>query len=83
MNGGDNLSKKTKDSWSLTATLPEPDDKPFEEYLVRRVYLISPDKKEKIFVGKDAACELRAFGFSSTGKSFVIATSCDLIIYSR
>ena len=29
------------------------------------------------------ACSLRAFGFSETGKSFVIATSCDLTVFNR
>ena len=81
--GEDHLLKTTQDSWSLIVTEPEPDDKPFEKYLVKRIYLVTPDKKEKIFAGKDSACELRAFGFSDTGKTFVIALSCDLIIYSR
>ena len=81
--GDDNLSKITQDNWTLIITEPEPDDKPFEKYLVKRIYLVSPDKKEKIFVGKDGACELRAFGFSETGDTFIIALSCDLTIYSR
>ncbi|AYQ33882.1 hypothetical protein [Runella sp. SP2] len=81
--GEDNLSKTTQDGWALTVSEPEPDDKPFEKYLVKRIYLQSADKKEKIFVGKDGACELRAFGFSDTGDTFVIALSCDLTIYSR
>jgi hypothetical protein len=38
-----------------------------------------PDAFQKI--GSDS--ELRACGFSHTGKSFVIATSSDLIIYAR
>jgi len=81
--GEDNLSKTTEDGWALTISEPEPDDKPFEKYLVKRIYLQSPDKKEKLFVGKDGACELRAFGFSDTGDTFIIALSCDLTIYSR
>ncbi|HEU5164024.1 MAG TPA: hypothetical protein VFU29_00715 [Chitinophagaceae bacterium] len=81
--GDDSLSKTTQDGWTLIATEPEPDDKPFEKYLVKRIYLLSPDKEEKLLVGKDGACELRAFGFSDTGDTFVIALSCDLTIYSR
>lgn len=81
--GGDNLPKATKDNWTLIASEHEPDDKPFEKYLVRRIYLISPDKKEKLFIDRDGPCELRAFGFSDTGDTFVLALSCDLIIYSR
>lgn len=81
--GGDHLPKATTDGWTLTISKSEADDKPFENYLVQKIYLVSPDKKEKIFVVKDGACELRAFGFSDTGKSFIVALSCDLTIYSR
>ena len=81
--GGDNLIKTTTDGWTLTISEPQPDGKPFEKYLVQRIFLISPDKKEEIFITKDGACELRAFGFSDTGNSFVVALSCDLTIYSR
>jgi hypothetical protein len=81
--GEDNLSKATQDGWTLVASGPEPDDKPFEQYLVTRIYLVSPDKNQKIFIGKDGPCKLRAFGFSDTGDTFVIALSCNLVIYSR
>jgi len=81
--GEDNLSKTTQDGWILIISEPEPDDKPFEKYLVKKIYLQSPDKKEKTLVGKDGACELRTFGFSDTGDTFIIALSCDLTIYSR
>lgn len=33
--------------------------------------------------GKDELCSFRATGFSPTGGTFVIATSCDLTIYGR
>lgn len=81
--GDDNLPKTSQDNWTLIVTEPEPDDNPFEKYLVKRIYLVSPDKEEKIFIAKDGACELRAFGFSDTGDTFIIALSCDLTIYSR
>jgi len=81
--GGDNLIKRTSDGWTLVMSDPEPDDEPFEQYLVQRIYLVSPDKKVKTLVGKDGACELRAFGFSETGNSLIIALSCELTIYSR
>lgn len=81
--GEDNLSKSTSDGWTLITSEPQPDDKPFEEYLVQRVYLISPDKQQKVFITKDGPCELRALGFSKTEKSFIVALSCDLTIYSR
>ena len=78
-----NLPKATVDGWTLVVSEAEPDDKPFEKYLVHKIYLIFPDKKQKHLVGKDGPCELRAFGFSETGNSFIIALSCDLTIYSR
>jgi hypothetical protein len=81
--GDDHLAKSSSDGWSLVISEPEPDDIPFEKYLVRRVFLVSPDKDTQLLVGKDGACELRAFGFSDTGNTFVIALSCELVIYSR
>lgn len=81
--GGDNLPKSNSDGWTLTITEPQPDDKPFEKNLVQKIYLISPNNNEKTFIAKDGPCELRAFGFSETGNSFVVALSCDLTIYSR
>ena len=81
--GVDNLPKATADGWTLVASEPQPDDKPFEKYLVQRIYLVSPDQQQKSIVGKDGACEIRAFGFSETGSSLIIALSCDLTIYSR
>lgn len=48
----------------------------------RGLVLVRPDRS-RIFLGDDSVCELRAFGFSETGVSFVVATSCDLTIYNR
>jgi hypothetical protein len=61
--GDDDLAKTTQDGWTLVVSEPEPDDEPFEKYLVKRIYLQSPEKKEKLFVEKDGACELRALVF--------------------
>jgi len=82
LNGGDNLPKKTIDGWQLISANPEPGEKPFEQYMVTKLHLESPNKQEKIYLTKDGACEFRAFGFSSTGKSFIIASSCELHIYT-
>lgn len=79
----DFLSKKTNDDWKIVASEKQPDDHPFEKYLVTKIFLNSPDNSEKFFICKDGACELRAFGFSETGKSLVVATSCELVIWSR
>ena len=83
LHGGDNLPKTTADGWTLTISEPQLDDNPFDEYLVQRIFLVSPDKRDKIYITKDGPCEHRAFGFSDTGNSFVVALSCDLTIYSR
>ncbi len=48
----------------------------------RGVVLIEPDEAQAL-VFEDGACELRAFGFSETGRSFVVATSCELGLFAR
>lgn len=83
LHGEDNLPKITKDGWSLKISDPEPDDLPFEKYLVQKIYLVSPNQKEKTLIAKDGPCELRAFGFSDTGNSLIVALSCEIVIYSR
>lgn len=79
----DFLSKESSDGWRVECTDPEPDDAPFEKYLVRKIFLSHKSSGHHEFIGKDSACELRAFGFSPTGHSLVVATSCDLVIWSR
>lgn len=81
--GVDNLPKRSEDGWELLCTDPQPDDKPFEKYLVKSIYLVSPDREQKLLICKDGPCEFRAFGFSDSGETFVVASSCDLVIYSR
>jgi len=79
------LARQTNDGWSLTTT------KSINKFIannsiishsVTQIYLTTPNE-EKYFLGEDGACELRAFGFSDTFKSLIVATSCELIIYSR
>ena len=48
----------------------------------RTIMLVKPDRS-KVKAGDEGVCELRAFGFSETGRSFVIATSCELSIFGR
>ena len=47
------------------------------------VFLSVPRTREPMCIGEDGACEMRACGFSETGQSFIIATSCDLTIHTR
>src|SRR5688572_2281413 len=67
LHGADKLKKEWK-GWRLKEQGHE-------------IVLLSPNMKRKIVLDDDI-CELRCFGFSDTGKSFVVASSCELIIYS-
>lgn len=48
----------------------------------RGVVLVTPDRVRTL-IAEDGTCELRAFGFSQTGRSFVVATSCELMLFAR
>ncbi|MEI3796505.1 MULTISPECIES: hypothetical protein [unclassified Chitinophaga] len=83
LDGPDFLSKETRDGWILEYTGPVPDDPPFEKYQVNKIFLAHQSRGHHEFICQDGACELRAFGFSATGNSLVVATSCNLVIWSR
>lgn len=52
---------------------------------VRSILLIPPGGREQeaVVIGNEGICELRAFGFSDTGLSLLIATSCELMLFTR
>ncbi|MEI7768517.1 MAG: hypothetical protein WCI67_00950 [Chloroflexales bacterium] len=78
---GGGLPNATRDGWHLQAIpLPWPHHRIVLEAPFRSMY---HDPASATCVGDDGACELRAAGFSPTGQSFVIATSCDLMIIAR
>ena len=79
----DSLVKKTVDGWQLLSVESGAAPISFEASADRTVYLISPDGLFRKEVNSDGPCELRAFGFSDTGNSFVVASSCELVIYCR
>lgn len=79
----DFLSKKTTDGWMLECIGPVPDDAPFEKYQVHKIFLTHQGGQYRELVDKDGPCELRAYGFSPTGNTLVVALSCDLTIWSR
>ncbi len=81
--GGDHLMKTTSDGWSLTAGAPLIEHTPFGTRSTTKIFLAHSAGKDRVSVAQDGPCELKAFGFSDTGVSFIVATSCDLIIYSR
>jgi hypothetical protein len=71
------LRKSTKCGWRLVeeegrhGTIP-----------VQKFYLRHNDLTERIFIGEDGPCELRAYGFSEDEKLMVIATSCELVVWA-
>ena len=71
---GGGLALTTSDGFQLEECHPRPGR--------RGIMLIRPDRL-KAFAGDEGVCEMRAFGFSETGLSFVIATSCDLTVFMR
>ena len=72
---GGGLPLTTSDGWRLETGAPA--------WPAHSVFLSAPGSHEPIFIGDDGPCELRACGFSETGRSFVIATSCDLAMFTR
>jgi hypothetical protein len=81
---GGGLPRTTKDDWSLEEVAPC--------WPTRNIELTGPDlahedgsvaRGEPVLVAEDSPCELRAYGFSETGRSFVIAVTCDLVIFAR
>ena len=48
----------------------------------QRVALVAPDGA-RTPVADAGVCELRAVGFSDTGRSFAVATSCELQLFAR
>ncbi len=72
---GGGLPLSTEDNWFLELR------KKTDEIFLSKAALIKD--KEYALVGDGRLCELRAFGFSETGNSFVVATSCSLVIFAR
>jgi hypothetical protein len=83
MYGEDCLNKTTADGWQLELTTPSPAPPPFEKYMVQKIYLTHKESGHRELIGQDSPCELRAYGFSDTGNTLIIALSCDLIIWTR
>jgi hypothetical protein len=72
---GGGLPLTTLDGWCLEAQA--------RAWPTHSVLLTAPGAREPLCIGEDGACELRACGFSESGRSFVIATSCDLAMIAR
>ncbi len=72
---GGGLPLTTLDGWGLEEQSPA--------WPIRSVFLSLPDGNIDESIADDGACALRAFGFSETGRSFIVASSCDLMIFTR
>ncbi len=78
---GGGLKRNTPDGCYLSRQAPN--------WPAERVILETPDGSRsglgcsRTLAADDLICELQAYGFSDTGRSFVIATSCDLRIFMR
>ena len=72
---GGGLTHTTHDGWFLEGQAPA--------WPTHTIYLSSPSKPDLLPIADDGACELRAYGFSHTGLTFIVALSCDLQIYAR
>ncbi len=83
LNGG-SLPSETSDGWQLQDELTEsrhPLRGPIHSIFLKQT---APyQEPERICVGNEEPCELRAYGFSPTGHSFVIASSCQIEIFCR
>jgi hypothetical protein len=72
----------TEDNWKLEAIqIHWPDTSVILTQPRQTFYSKEPSSWTKIFA--EEVCEFRTYGFSETGLSFVIATSCGLDIFSR
>lgn len=72
---GGELRRDTDDGWLLDGRLSNSSDD------VIRLLPPTPNAEPKIFT--DFIPEVRAFGFSPTGRSFVIATGAEVFVYTR
>lgn len=82
--GGGKLPVITLDRWKLHDELTELP--PALQGPVHSIFLeqTAPyQEPERTCVGSDEPCELRAYGFSPTGRSFVIASSCQIELFCR
>ena len=77
---GGALRRMTEDGFYLSAQAP---NWPDERVILDAPFISDQGKRCRALVVQDQASELRAYGFSETGNSFVVATSSDLWVFSR
>ncbi|MEV2268303.1 hypothetical protein [Nonomuraea africana] len=76
---GGGLHTTTADGWAVHLVAPD--------WPVESVLLSQDDEPYQgsrwWHIHREEGCELRAFGFSPSGRTLVIASACDLILFSR
>lgn len=78
---GGGLPLTTHDGWRIeVVTSPWPQANVF---LVKPHTSLYQRAENGVKVAVSGACEFRVAGFSETGNSFAVATSCDLTLFSR
>ncbi|MEW4452066.1 hypothetical protein AB1L30_05210 [Bremerella sp. JC817] len=78
---GGGLATGTSDGWSLhVVQLPWPKH---DIFLSSNYAGLTGELANITRLGTDQPCEFRSAGFSSTGRTFVVATSCEVLIYGR
>lgn len=78
---GGGLAAYTRDGWGIHSVhLPWP---VHVFFLTSNHKELHDDTEHITKIGNDDPCTYRAAGFSRTGRTMVIATSCELIIYGR
>ncbi len=81
---GGGLPSGTKDGWSAQRhPFAFPQEQVFVAPPAQTMLWTQRDEKLSLTKLGGFVSELRAFGFSPTGRSFVIATSSDVMIFSR
>lgn len=81
---GGRLACQTADGWRLEAVpLSWPDEEIILSPPGQTMLWCPADQSVKLHKLAGFATELRAFGFSPTGRCFVVATAADISIFSR
>ena len=77
------LAQKTSDNWGIMIEKEKRPDWQNKIVDTDVLYLFNSDIKEKIEIDSTPYGFDRGFGFSDSGKSFVLASSSDLLIWIR
>ena len=81
---GGGLPRGSGDGWLLTVeAIDWPNHHAFLEDGHRGGPYVSPHEGGGLLIWQDSPCEYRAGGFSPTGRSFALASSCEVTLFAR